>query len=97
MMKSLIRIINFATPILLVALICFCASILYPEYKKTQKVRGNLGQLKAEKLRRQGENDSLRRELANMDTPEYIIKTAREELNLVRPGETIVEFDQGRR
>lgn len=94
MIKPLIRIINFITPILLVALICFCASVLYPEYKKTQKARDDLRQLEAEKLRRQSENDALRRELANMDNPEYIIKTAREELNLVRPGETIVEFTE---
>lgn len=92
-MKSLTRIINFATPILLVALIGLCTSVLYPEYKKTQKIREDLRQLETEKLQRQSENDALRRELANMDNPEYIIKTAREELNLVRPGETIVEFE----
>ena len=96
-MKQLSRIVNFITPILLVALICFCASVLYPEYKRTQKVREDLSQLEAEKLQRQSQNDALRRELANMDNPEYIIKTAREELNLVRPGETIVEFEQDRK
>ena len=96
-MKQLSRIVNFITPILLVTLICFCASVLYPEYKKTQKVREDLRQLKVERLQRQGQNDALRRELANMDNPEYIIKAAREELNLVRPGETIVEFEQDRK
>ncbi len=34
----------------------------------------------------------LGRELANMDSREYVIRAAREELNLVRPGETIIEF-----
>lgn len=36
------------------------------------------------------ENEALRRELARLQSPEYIEKVAREELGLVMPGETAV-------
>jgi len=92
MIRPLIRIFDFITPVLLMALICFCLSILYPEYKKTERIRQNLRRLKIEKLRCQAENEALKRELARTDDPEYIIRAAREGLNLVRPGEKIIEF-----
>ena len=87
------KVINFSFWVLLGISILFCASVLLPEFHKTQKIRAGLEQLKQEKNEREYQITCLRRDIKNMELPEYIKKAAREELGFVQPGETKYIFE----
>lgn len=90
---SMSKLINFLTPVLVVILLFFCASLLFPQLKKTERTRSELHKLEAEKSRMEAENAGLKEDVQNMNKKEFVIKAAREELNLVRPGEKIYKFE----
>lgn len=63
------------------------------------RLRGEKSRLDAQNYRLQKENESLRRRVDGIRNDEdYLEKAAREELNLVRPGEIVYRFqNQGTR
>ena len=57
------------------------------------RLRGEKRQLDEQNYRLQKENDALRQRIARIrDDDRYLEKLAREELNLVRPGEVVYRF-----
>jgi cell division protein FtsB len=57
------------------------------------RLRGEKNQLDEQNYRLQKENEALRRRIARLrDDNSYLEKLAREELNLVRPGEVVYRF-----
>jgi cell division protein FtsB len=57
------------------------------------RLRGEKSRLDEQNYRLQKENDALRKRIARFrDDDRYLEKLAREELNLVRPGEVVYRF-----
>jgi cell division protein FtsB len=62
------------------------------------RLRGEKNQLDEQNYRLQRENEALRQRIYRLRNDDYYLeKLAREELNLVRPGDVVYRFPQGDR
>lgn len=78
----------------IVALLCFVyiATSYALGFIAIWRLKAEIRQVQGEIAAAEARNEQLRRELEYLQSDEYIEKVAREELGLVRPGETPVLF-----
>lgn len=78
----------------IVALVCFVyiATSYALGFLAIWRLKGEIRQVQAEIAVAEARNEELRRELEYLQSDDYIEKVAREELGLVKPGETPVVF-----
>ena len=76
--------------ILFVAIFLIIADI--KTYQKMKELNAQVENLKNKVAELQNNNSKLQQGISQSDDPEYIEKVAREELDLQKPGETVVSF-----
>jgi cell division protein FtsL len=78
----------------IVLLSCIVAALFFisKNQRQVDAVQQKIEDLKADNERKEKLNKELDENIGKMNTPEFIEKIARDELNMARPGETIYEF-----
>ncbi len=71
-----------------VAVILAAVWLFYPIYQVRMNQEQQLASVRREYARVRAENRSLRKRIAEIKSPEYIERYAREKLGLIKPGET---------
>ena len=78
---------------LVILFAALCLLVLLPGTFKVLKLQNEVGKTKKNIERLQAENESLKKEIQNLQNDPFTIeKIAREKLGLVRPGELKIKF-----
>lgn len=86
-------VIYFMYAIFIVVIIA-AAAVVWPVYRKHRQVNDYVAELKEELKARTDEAVALNKEVHDLEhDPGAVEKVAREKFGLVRPGETILKFD----
>ena len=80
---------NFFYPLLLLTTVIFCIYLLIPGFKSVRNRKKFIETLKQRHREKLLTNEQSKLEIKNMDSDQSIEKVARDELHLVKPGETI--------
>ena len=83
---------NAAYALLLLAAIIISIAMIAQNQRQVDATQQKIDELKADNALKENENQILRDNISKMDTPEFIEKIARDELNMAGPNETIYEF-----
>jgi len=77
-----------------VTVVCLCVGALVPGIRGLNKRQREIEALRYERQTRQDQILLYQREIAEMSTDAGIERVARDELNLVKPGETVFVFEK---
>ena len=91
--RSLSKPERIAFGIILVAVVCICAVLLVPGFRRLHERHNQIDELTDEVKAEEQKKHEREREIAELDTDEGIEHVAREELRLVKPGETVFDFE----
>jgi cell division protein FtsL len=90
--KSSTGLGNFAYAILLLTAIIIAIVMIAQNQRQVDATQQKIDELKASNALKEKENLVITDNIKKMNTPEFIEKIARDELNMAGPNETIYEF-----
>jgi cell division protein FtsB len=80
-------------PLSLALVTATCVYVLLPGFKELEGVRAQIADLRRVAREKSLGNESLKKEIESMDTPEGVERAARQHLRLAGPGELLIVFE----
>jgi len=84
---------RIAFGIILAAVVCLCAALLVPGFRRLHERHNRINDLTNDVKADEGKKHEREREIAELDTDEGVERAAREDLHYAKEGETVFDFE----